>query len=192
MKALGSVILVMSVICSVVLSAQDERAAGNERYWVGEMGSVHSKFSGEKGTFAHFGDSITVTLAYWTPLLYSRRNAPAEMEQAYELVKAYMKKECWRDWKGGEFGNTGMMTIRWAHENIETWLKTLNPEVALIMFGTNDLNSVPLAEYELKTRQVVRKCLDHGTVVILSTIPPKHGLAEKAAITAIKKTAHKT
>ena len=181
MKVLGSVISVILVISSALLSAQDARAAGGEPYWAAPMANVHSKFTGEKGTFAHFGDSITVTLAYWTPLLYSRKNASPEMEQAYELVKAYMKKDCWRDWKGGKFGNTGMMTIRWAHENIETWLKTMNPEVALIMFGTNDLNSVPLAEYELKTRQVVQKCLDNGTVVIVSTIPPKHGLAEKAA-----------
>ncbi|MBC8217465.1 MAG: right-handed parallel beta-helix repeat-containing protein [Planctomycetes bacterium] len=181
MKVSGSAILLILVISSVASPGQDVRAAGNERYWVGEMGKVHSKFTGEKGTFAHFGDSITVTLAYWTPLLYSRKNAPAEMERAYELVKGYLKKECWRDWKGGNFGNTGMMTIRWAHENVETWLKSLNPEVALIMFGTNDLNSVPLAEYKLKTRQVVQKCLDNGTVVILSTIPPRHGFVEKAA-----------
>jgi len=170
--------LVILVISFVLLSAQDARAAAGEPYWAAPMAKVHSKFTGEKGTFAHFGDSITVTLAYWTPLLYSRKNAPPEMDRAYEL---YLKKECWRDWKGGQFGNTGMMTIRWAHENVATWLKTLNPEVALIMFGTNDLNSVPLAEYEIKTRQVVRKCLDNGTVVILSTIPPKHGLAVKAA-----------
>jgi len=181
MKVLGSVISVILVISSVLLSAQDARAAGGGPYWAAAMANVHSKFSGEKGTFAHFGDSITVTLAYWTPLLYSRKNASPEMEQAYELAKGYLKKECWRDWKGGEFGNTGMMTIRWAHENVATWLKTLNPEVALIMFGTNDLNSVPLAEYEIKTRQVVQKCLDNGTVVILSTIPPRHGLAAKAA-----------
>ena len=173
--------MVVLVISSGVLPNKDIRAGGNESYWVAPMAKVHSKFSGQKGTFAHFGDSITVTLAYWTPLLYSRKNAPPEMEQAYQLVKGYMKKQCWRDWKGGQFGNTGMMTIRWAHENVATWLKTMNPEVALIMFGTNDLNSVPLAEYELKTRQVVWKCLDNGTVVILSTIPPKHGLAEKAA-----------
>ena len=178
MKVLGSVILMLSF---VALPAQNVLAEENEPYWVASMANVHSKFAGEKGTFAHFGDSITVTLAYWTPLLYSRKNAPAEMEQAYELAKGYLKKECWRDWKGGKFGNTGMMTIRWAHENIETWLKTLNPEVALIMFGTNDLNSVPLAEYEIKTRQVVQKCLDNGTVVILSTIPPRHGFVAKAA-----------
>lgn len=181
MKVFCSLISVILVISSVQLSAQDARAAGGEPYWVASMAKVHSKFTGEKGTFVHFGDSITVTLAYWTPLLYSRKNASPEMEQAYKLVKGYLKKECWRDWKGGKFGNTGMMTIRWAHENIETWLKTLNPEVALVMFGTNDLNSVPLAEYKLKTRQVVQKCLDNGTVVILSTIPPRHGFAEKAA-----------
>jgi lysophospholipase L1-like esterase len=173
--------LVGLVISSVVPPVQGVAAAGGEPYWIGEMEKVHSKFTGEEGTFAHFGDSITVTLAYWTPLLYSRKNAPPEMEQAYEVVKGYLKEQCWRDWKGGQFGNEGGMTIRWAHENIDTWLKTMNPEVALIMFGTNDLNSVPLAEYELKTRQVVQKCLDNGTVVILSTIPLRHGFAEKAA-----------
>jgi len=178
MKATASAILFIFV---VVPPALDARAEGDERYWADPMAKVHSNFSGEKGTFAHFGDSITVTLAYWTPLLYSRKNAPPEMEQAYELVKGYMKEQCWRDWKGGEFGNEGGMTIRWAHENIDNWLKRLNPEVALIMFGTNDLNSVPLAEYEAKTRQVVEKCLANGTVVILSTIPPRDGFAEKAA-----------
>ncbi|MCK4292744.1 MAG: right-handed parallel beta-helix repeat-containing protein [Planctomycetes bacterium] len=187
MKALSWVIVLILLICSVVLEGQELQAkqVRSERpYWAEAMAKVHSKFSGEKRTFAHFGDSITVTMAFWTPLLYSRKNAPAQMEQAYELVAGYLKKECWRDWKGGQFGNTGMMTIRWAHENIDTWLKRLDPEVALIMFGTNDLNSVPLKEYKEKTRQVVGKCLDNGTVVILSTIPPRHRMAEKAALYA--------
>jgi lysophospholipase L1-like esterase len=72
------------------------------------------------------------------------------------------------------------MTIRWAHENVETWLKKLNPETVLIMFGTNDLNAVPLEEYEKKTREVVQRCLDHGSVVILTTIPPRSGMLEKS------------
>jgi hypothetical protein len=100
------------------------------------------------------------------------------------LVKQYLKKECWRDWKGPEFGNEGGMTIRWAYENIDRWLSRLNPEVALIMFGTNDLGSVGLEEYKNKTREVVQKCLNNGTVVILSTIPPRHGLEDKASIYA--------
>ena len=50
------------------------------------------------------------------------------------------------------------MTIRWAHENIDAWLKKLNPEVAVIMFGTNDLTQLGIEEYEKKTREVVDRC----------------------------------
>jgi len=184
MKASNRIIVLILLICLISPAGQTapaKPAQSDGPYWAEAMTQVHEKFSGEKGTFAHFGDSITVTLAFWTPLLYSRKNAPPEMMQDYELVRAYLKKDCWRDWKGGQFGNTGSMTIRWAHENIDTWLKRLNPQIALIMFGTNDLNSVPLAEYEQKTRQVTQKCLDNGAVVILSTIPPRHRMAEKSA-----------
>ena len=153
----------------------------DDSYWVEPMKKVHAKFMGTQGTFAHFGDSITVSMAFWTALQYQRKNAPPDMEAAFALVKGHMRPECWREWKGPQFGNQGGMTIRWAHRNIETWLAKLNPEVALIMFGTNDLGSVPLDEYDAKTREVVRKCLDNGAVVILSTIPPRHGQAEKAA-----------
>ena len=72
------------------------------------------------------------------------------------------------------------MTIRWAHENVEKWLTKLNPETVLVMFGTNDLTSVPLEEYRAKTREVVQRCLAHGSVVILTTIPPRSGMLEKS------------
>ena len=149
--------------------------------WVEPMRKVHARFTGQKGTLAQFGDSITVTLAFWTPMLYA---APKNMDEAtaadYALVKDYLQEKCWRQWKGPEFGSAGRMTIRWAHENIDDWLRGMNPEVALIMFGTNDLNALEVEEYEQKTREVVRKCLANGTVVILSTIPPRHGRLEKA------------
>jgi len=187
MKAFNLTILLVLLTLPVTLQAQNPETKTGESesyYWVDSMARIHAKFSGQKGTFAHFGDSITVTLAFWTPLLYSRKNASEEMEQAYQLVKEYLKKECWRDWKGPQFGNEGRMTIRWAHKNIDGWLEQLNPEAALIMFGTNDLNAVGLEEYKKKTREVVRKCLDNGTVVLLSTIPPRHGLVEKTAVYA--------
>ncbi len=148
--------------------------------WAEPMKKVRAKFTGEKGTFAHFGDSITVTMAFWAPLQGGGRNLSPEAEAALKRVNAFMKPACWRGWKGSEYGNTGMMTIRWAHENAEKWLQKLNPEAALMMFGTNDLGSVPLEEYEKKTREVVRKCLDRGTIVILMTIPPRGGQLEKS------------
>jgi lysophospholipase L1-like esterase len=147
------------------------------------MQGVHARFQGKPGTLAHFGDSITVSRAYWLGLKYERNNAPPEMVKAYDVVARRMPGDCW-DWRGPEYGNEGQMTIRWAHENVERWLARLRPETAVIMFGTNDLGALELAEYEAKTREVVRKCLDRGTVVILSTIPPKHGQADKAAVFA--------
>jgi hypothetical protein len=160
--------------------AAEPRPAASDDAWVASMKAVHQKFKGQPGTFAQFGDSITVSRAFWFGLQYAPKNTSPEMVRALDLVKGHMREECW-DWKGPEFGNQGRMTIRWADQNVDKWLEDLNPEVALMMFGTNDLGSLDLAEYETKTRQVVQKCLDNGTILILSTLPPKHGQAEKAA-----------
>jgi lysophospholipase L1-like esterase len=135
------------------------------------MKKVHANFKGTPGTFAQFGDSITVTMAYWAPLAYGAKNLDPDAAKAHELVKKYMKPDCWVKWKGPDFGNNGSMTIRWAHDNVDKWLAKHNPETALIMFGTNDLGQLQLKEYEEKTRDVVQRCLKDGTVVILSTIP---------------------
>ena len=173
-------ILIVAVLAASVVPAT-ARAAGAAPAadWVEPMKKVHAAFKGEKGTFAHFGDSITISMAFWASLSWDRKNMDEATQAAFNLVDAYMKKACWREWKGPRFGNTGMMTIRWAHENVDTWLKDLNPEAALIMFGTNDLGPLGVEEYEAKTREVVAKCLANGTVVVLSTIPPKHGRDEK-------------
>lgn len=155
-------------------------ADGEKPYWVEPMKKVHAKFKGKKGTFAHFGDSITITMAFWCGMGGKLKNASPELTKAQELVKGHMINDCWRKWKGPAYGNNGRMTIRWLHTNVDGWLKKLNPEVALIMFGTNDLGRVPEAEYEQKTRECVQKCLDNGTIVILSTIPPRRKRVELA------------
>ena len=167
---------------ALTIGAQGDGPARPEgRDWKGEMRRVHARFQGRPGTFAHFGDSITETLAFWTPLKDARKDAPPEMADAFRRVEAYMRPECWRDWKGPEFGNQGGRTTRWAEQNVCTWLGRLDPEVALVMFGTNDLREFGVDEYRDRLRSVVRQCLNRGTVVILSTIPPRHGLEEKAA-----------
>ncbi len=149
--------------------------------WGDAMTRVHARFHGKPGTFAQFGDSITDSLAFWTPLKYERKNASAEMERAFRMVNAHLRPECWRDWKGPQYGNQGGQTARWADDNVASWLEKLDPEVALIMFGTNDLRDFDVAEYRRRLRSVIRKCLNHGTVVILSTIPPRHGFVSTAA-----------
>lgn len=178
-QALGVLILALGAAGV----AQAQSAGPDEKVWVAAMKQTHANFTGEKGVFAQFGDSITCSRAFWFTMQYHAEKGPAEMVQAFRLVNDYMLEDCW-DRKGPQYGNQGRMTIRWAHQNVDTWLKTLNPEVANIMFGTNDLGPLDVDEYETKTRQVVRKCLDNGTIVILNAIPPKHDRAEKAAVFA--------
>ena len=184
MPSPGRVLLIG--VCLLIGSARargQERGAAppDEAGWREAMARVHARFGGRQGTFAQFGDSITVSLAFWSPLRHDRKNATPELERAYRLVEERLRPECWQDWKGPAFGNDGGQTIRWADEHVDNWLEKLNPEVALVMFGTNDLTSLERDEYRDKLRAVARRCMDHGTVVILSTIPPRHGYAEKAA-----------
>lgn len=166
--------------CALLWIGSSTLRAADAPYWVEPMKKVHAQFKGEKGTLAQFGDSITVTMAFWSPLAGEPKAMPPEMAKAHAAVKTYLKPDCWSKWKGGPFGSNGGMTIRWAHENLDKWLEKLNPEAAVIMFGTNDLGPLQLKEYEEKTREVVRRCLKNGTVVILTTIPPRHGQLDKA------------
>ena len=147
--------------------------------WAAPMRDVHARFTGRKGTVAHFGDSITVTMAYWAPLADAPKNMDQAAARAHAAVKSRLRPECWRDWKGPDFGSDGGKTIRWAFENVDRWLTALNPEVAVIMFGSNDVDQLEVAEYESKTREVVSRCLRNGTIVVLTTPPPRSGRLDK-------------
>jgi hypothetical protein len=149
--------------------------------WAAPMRKVHEKFTGKPGTLALFGDSITVSRAFWSPPAGAPEDLPEPIAKNLAVVKKHMLDDCWSRWRGSEYGNEGRKTIRWAEENIDAWLKKLNPEAAVVMFGTNDLNELDAAEYDRRTRAVVEKCLKNGTVVILTTIPPRAGFEKKAA-----------
>jgi len=178
--SLGAGLLALACLIPQESPVRGGPKPGAEKDCVERMKQVHAKFKGRKGTFATFGDSITVSMAFWAPLRHNRKNMSPEGEAAFKLVNRYMKPECWDKWRGPAFGNEGGMTIVWAEKNVKQWLHKHNPETALIMFGTNDLTSVPPDAYEHKLRRVVQSCLENGTVVILSTIPPRSGLLKRS------------
>lgn len=149
-------------------------AAAEDDAWVEPMKAVHARFTGQPGTVAQFGDSITITMAFFVPLQDEVKNLPADLVDAHAWIRKYVQGRCWRGWKGPEFGNEGRTTTAWAVANLDGWLKKLNPEVALVMWGTNDTYAGPKPpEYTENLRLIVGKCLDNGTVPILYTIPPK-------------------
>ena len=160
--------------------------AAEDDAWVEPMKAVHAKFAGQQGTVAQFGDSITITMAFFTPLSMEHKNVPADLAEAHAWLRKYVQPRCWRAWKGPQFGNEGRTTTDWAMANIDGWLKKLNPEVALVMWGTNDTYIGPKPpKYTDNLRAIIQRCLDNGTVPILYTIPPKGDQAGNAKNTAL-------
>src|SRR5262249_2119453 len=172
--------LLCPVLGAGLLMTATSTRADDKPDWGEPMKEVRGKVSGTPATLALFGDSITVSLAFWAPLRGEPKGMSKEMAAAHELIKGRLKPECWDKWRGPKYGNNGGMTIRWAHENIGQWVKEPNPEVAVVMFGTNDLGPLDVKEYEQKTDEVVDRCLKNGTVVILTTPPPRSGMLEKS------------
>ena len=163
----------------VVLWALVSGVSAQEPAWVGAMRDVHAKSSGEKGVLIHLGDSITYSMAYFAPLQYAKTAKMTPITRgALQLVDQYMVKECYR-WKGGEKGNYSGQTASWGLKNVDEWIAALKPEIAVIMFGTNDIRRGTIEAHEKNLRALVQKCLDQGVVVILSTIPPMHGFEKK-------------
>ena len=145
-------------------------------YWVEPTRAVHKKFKGTPGTLAQYGDSITVTMAflahYYSGDEIAPLNCPPEVKKELDLVAKYAKRNLWREWKGAEWGSTGMMKSDWFLANIDDWQKKMNPEVAVIMFGTNDIGGLWPPEYTENMVAAIRRMLEDGTVPMLTSIPP--------------------
>jgi hypothetical protein len=85
---------------SAAPAPKDKADRPDPPHWVEPMRKVHAKFTGRKGTFALFGDSITVSMAFWAGLPHDRKHMPPEGEKAFDLVNGHMLKECWAGWRG--------------------------------------------------------------------------------------------
>ncbi len=155
------------------------RAADELPAWVKPMKEVRGKFTGKPGTLALFGDSITVSKAFWAPLAFPPKDLPPEIAKSLDPVKKHMLDDSWSKWRGSDYGSEGGQTAQWAEKNIDAWLTKLNPECAVIMFGTNDVTRTDAETYAKQMRTVTEKCLKNGTVVILTTIPPRAGQEKK-------------
>jgi lysophospholipase L1-like esterase len=174
-RRLGIACLLACSLAALAVGGCGEKTDPLAPAWVEPMKKVHARFTGTRGTFAHFGDSITASDAFWARLRRERAYMQSDMAEVLGRVKGYMKPECWDKWKGEDYGNEGSTTVDWACGEVDTWLARINPEVVLILFGTNDMRRMDARHYERQLRRLVERCLDNGSVVILTTPPPRHG-----------------
>ncbi|WP_166831939.1 GDSL-type esterase/lipase family protein [Thalassoroseus pseudoceratinae] len=148
-----------------------------EPSWVQPMQKVHAKFQGQFGYIAQFGDSITFSMAFWTPMGWD--DPQQYLTQNDGLPKTPAGKR-WRDViqgerdKGPKHGNYSGWTVKNVLGVVDDVLENQSPEVAIIMVGTNDIASgnVPKS-YKTDLEQVVKKCLAAHCIPILNTIPPR-------------------
>ncbi|WP_168205305.1 SGNH/GDSL hydrolase family protein [Bythopirellula goksoeyrii] len=166
-----------------------------EPYWVEEMKAVHSIFSGTPGNIARFGDSITYSSASFKPLRYDFTNRTPEDAFAQEWLQSYITPVSWTwqdDAVAESNGNYSSKTAAWPLQtdqnppmtNIQHWLQKLKPELAVVMWGTNDLSSYDVTTYTNNMRQTLQAIKDNGTIPLLSTIPPRRNYESKSALFA--------
>jgi lysophospholipase L1-like esterase len=167
--------LCFCLICSTLFAADEA--------WVAAMKAVHAKGGSQKGSVSQIGDSITYTKAFLAGLAWG------ELKGAeWDALKRLNGKH-FNDRKGAEHANYSGWTAADGLAKVPGVLAAQKPEIAVIMYGTNDTRkNVPPAEYEKNLKAIVEHCLKAGCVPIISTIPPQLTGNEKVeAINAVIK-----
>jgi hypothetical protein len=174
------------LFCSSVAMGADDTA------WVEPMRKVHAGFEGKTSYVAQFGDSITFSMAFWSPLGW---DDPQQYLPENDPLPKTPNDGRWRDVilgvrdKGPEFGNQSGWRIGNVLEVADDVLQNKQPQVAIIMIGTNDISggSVPRG-YREDVAQLIDKCLAAHCIPLLTTIPPRRDHDE--AVAAANKILH--
>jgi lysophospholipase L1-like esterase len=155
------------------------RAFAADLEWVERMIAAHARFKGKPGYVAQLGDSITYSMAFWSPLGWDSPEKYLTRDDGLPKVPADKR---WRDIlsgfrdKGPKHGNYSGWRVGDVLKVIDQVLAEEQPEIALIMLGTNDISGgrVP-PDYSAGLKRIIQKCLEAGCVPILNTIPPRRG-----------------
>lgn len=150
--------------------------------WLDPMRKVHAGFAGQAGYVAQLGDSITYSMAFWSPMGWAD---PAPYLPPDDGLPKTPPNKRWRDVvlgvrdKGGAHGNGSGWTVGNLLKIVDKVLRDKKPEVAIVMIGTNDISGgrVPKG-YQAGLETVVTKCLAARCIPILNTIPPRRGRME--------------
>jgi lysophospholipase L1-like esterase len=153
------------------------------------MKKVAAKFSGKEGVVIHVGDSITYANPYSGWAKYGKGKTPEDVAVLKWMhCGANDDTDGWYlasvDRPGGQ-SETAKGGIR-SYEYLEgsragfpplpDILKKFNPQMAVVLLGTNDVNQGrTAAQYKADMTKVVDAILANHTIPIVSTIPPVKG-----------------
>ena len=174
--------------CKADQSPNQGTLLGKKETWdyVPQMREVAKRLKGTEGVVLHLGDSITYASPYTA---WARAGEGKTPEDEAVLKWSHCGEENDKDgWylahfdlpEGGSYtaaggiradqyiagGFKGMLSL-------DGIARRYNPQIAILMLGTNDAwASRPPDKYIADMETIVKRLLDNGTIVILSTIPP--------------------
>jgi hypothetical protein len=193
---------------TVLGSSGNRRGRGgsgrDDPYWAEAMHEVHQNYNNTYGdgvAISRFGDSITVSQAFFQPLAplgsggRNYTNIDPDASAALDWIRSAVPSVCWTWQVSGvdQHGAQGGVTSDWpltpapdtwpdympGERKIDYWLREDNPAIAVVMLGTNDLpTSVTPNIYEQNLAQIVSACEANGTIPVLTAIPPYHGFED--------------
>jgi hypothetical protein len=153
------------------------------------MREVATRFRGREGVVLHIGDSITYASPYGQ---WPRAGSGRTEEDLAILDWMHLGADDDTDgWylartdlpEGRSYTAAGGLTMeqllkggRGSHPTLDKMLKQYQPQIAVLMLGTNDVSQGrKLHDYRRDAEQAVDAILDSGCICILSTIPPHPG-----------------
>jgi lysophospholipase L1-like esterase len=153
------------------------------------MKKIAAKFTGKEGVVIHLGDSITYANPYGGWAKYGKGKTPEDsVVLKWMHCGANDDTDGWFlasvDRPGGQ-SETAKGGIR-SYEYFEGGragfpplaqiVKKFNPQMAVVMLGTNDVNQGrTAAQYKADMTKVIDTILGNFTIPIVSTVPPVKG-----------------
>lgn len=155
--------------------------------WSTAMQKVTARFTGTQGVVLHLGDSITYSNGYGQWARYGKGQTPSDKE-ALKWMHTGDNNDL-DGWylaafdvpnRGGSYTAVSGMRLDQALAGgfhgiapMAEIIKKYNPQVAVMMLGTNDVSAGrPVLAFKADLEKAVKLILDNNTILVLSTIPP--------------------
>ncbi|NRA40552.1 MAG: SGNH/GDSL hydrolase family protein [Planctomycetes bacterium] len=186
-------VVVASALSFSLVSASEYTPVKEDWDYSKAMKTVTAKFTGTEGVVIHMGDSISYANqnTRWANAVTWNKKAGVYSDEDKEILKwshAYKKKSNLNGWHltsvdaaGGrsETSVSGITTgqyLKGGKRGIASaaeLIKRYNPQIVILMLGTNDGNGkVPAQKAADNIETLVKMLLENGTIPVLSTIPP--------------------
>lgn len=174
----------MQRLCLIALVLICGGALALDESCIAAMKQVHAKGKAQKGSVSQIGDSITYTKAFLAGMAWGEVKGPE-----WTSLTGRVNGKLLNERKGPDHGNYSGWTAADGLGKIKSVLAAEKPEIAVIMYGTNDANkNVPPDTYGKNLAAIVDACIEAGCVPVISTIPPILNKEEKvAALNAVVK-----